>query len=197
MLADTAHQQQDERVTITSAQLVADTLEGIGVQALVGIAELRPEQTDAPRYLQPQHEQRYCGERTVNGVVSTQLYLVVNVYPLNNHEHCSRQDAWPYCVLPFDTRVGHQREKQHEDDNCKDNRRDMQDESHCLAKQLSVRQKGSERLQEDSQTTRNHHNKGEKQEDTKVVDDLPIDASRALHIPYRIEGLFDVCRKRK
>ena len=79
MFADAAHEQQDERVAIASAQLVADALEGIGVQALVGIAELCSEQTNVPGNLHPQHEQGYGCKRTVDGVVCAQLNLIVNV----------------------------------------------------------------------------------------------------------------------
>ena len=48
VLADAAREQQDKRVAIAPAELVADTLEGIGLQALVSVAELCTEQADAP-----------------------------------------------------------------------------------------------------------------------------------------------------
>ena len=48
MFADTAHEQEDECVAIAAAQFIADTFESVCQQALVGIAELCSQQTDAP-----------------------------------------------------------------------------------------------------------------------------------------------------
>ena len=197
MLTDTAHQQQDERVAIASAQFVADAFECVGVQALVGIAELCPEQTDAPRYLQPQHKQWDGSKRTIDGVVGTQLYLIVYVQPFDNHKHGARQDAGQNRVFPLDACVGHQREKQHEDNNCKGYWRDVQDEGHRVREQPRVGQQRSERLQEDAQTTCDDDDERQQQEDPEVIDDLPVDGARALDEPYRVEGLLDVCRKRE
>ena len=197
VLADTAHQQEDKCVAVTSAQLVADTLECVCLQALVGVAELCTEQADVPRNLHPQHEERNGCERTVDGVVGTQFNLVVNVCPLHRHEDDSCQDAWQDGVPPFDARVGHHLEKQHEDEHGKEDGRDVQEERHCLAEQLRVGKQSAERLQEEAQTAGDDYDEGQEQEDADVVDNLAVDGARALHEPNGVESLFDIRSQRE
>ena len=192
VLAYAAHEQEDERVAVASAQFVADALEGIRLQALVCVTELGTEQADAPRNLQPQHEKRDGGERTVDGIVGTQLYLIVDVQPFHSHEHRSRDDAGQNGVPPLDARVGHQREKQHESQHGKEERRDVKEEGHRLAEQLYVGQQGAEGLKEDADAAGDDHHKGKNQEYAEVVDNLSEDGTRALDEPDSVESLLDV-----
>lgn len=197
VLADAAHEEQDECVAITAAQFVADALEGVGMQALIGVAQLCAEQTDAPRNLHPQHEEGDGCERTVDGVVGTQLNLVVDIQPFHSHEDKSGQDARPDCVAPLDPRIGHKREEQHKSHYGKDKGRDMQEERHRLAEQLCVGQQGAERLHEDAHTAADDHHEGEQQEDADIVYNLAIDGARAFHEPDGVEGLLDVRGQRE
>ena len=52
------------------------------LKVLVRIAQFGAEQTYRPRYLHPKHEERQGGERAVNGVVTADPYLRVDIEEL-------------------------------------------------------------------------------------------------------------------
>ena len=68
----------------------------------------------------------------------------------------------------------------------------MEEEGVRFAEQLCVWQKGAECLQEDVQAARYDDDEGQQQEDSEVVDDLPIDCTRAFDVPNRVECFLDV-----
>ena len=52
------------------------------IHILIGIGKLRTKQTDGPRNLYPQHEQRQCGKRSVDGVIARYPNLRVDIEQL-------------------------------------------------------------------------------------------------------------------
>ena len=63
------------------------------VQVLVRICQLRPEQTDGPRYLYPKHEERQSGKRSVDGIIARHPQLRMDIEHLQHLHGDTRQDA--------------------------------------------------------------------------------------------------------
>ena len=78
----------DFRMDVEGFEVDADA-----VQVLVGVGELRPEETDGPGELHPEHEQGQSGKRAVDGVIARHPDLRVDIEELQHLHGDTREDA--------------------------------------------------------------------------------------------------------
>ena len=82
-------------------------IEADAVQILIGVSELRAKETDGPRNLNPEHEQRQGRKRTVDGVVARHPYLRVDISNLQQVHRNTRKYTWYDGTREADLCIGH------------------------------------------------------------------------------------------
>ena len=166
------------------------------LEVLIGVTEISTKETNNPRYLHPQQEERQGGKRAVDGVVTRHPYLRMDVGKLKTLHSTACQDARYYGAAEIHLRVWHEDVK--EDEYCRHQQEggEVDEKTQQRTKDVGLREviagEGSNRYRE----SRRHHNTYRSQEEHRgVIGYRPVDAAGLVDLPDIVEHLFYVVDK--
>ena len=159
------------------------------LQILVGIAEFGAEQADIPRRKYPQHKQRKCCKRAVDGIIACKEYLSVNVNRLQTEHQQAGYHCRHYGFRDFNPRIGHENIKRDEHKGENYPRHNVAErEASNGSKNTKTVQIFHKTVKVDAQAR--HYDDGNRHEEhhSGVVYEHPTKGACVLYLPYTVEN---------
>lgn len=190
--ANVGHDEQTQCIVVQAREVLAVLGKQVLVASLESVAHLRAGQADVPGELQPKHEERQGCKRAVDGVVTGNHQLVMDVEVLQQLEQTAGKKARYDNRTPADVGVGHQFVKGHKTEAGQKHRSVLDDELHGAGYDPVGCQLVHNCQHEDTEAGGDHDEQGKYHEDGDVVQNLPRDVARGAHVPDGVERRLDV-----
>ena len=190
-VCDARKEQDAEGIVVATRHVLRVLREGILIDTLIGITYLCAHKANYPRDVEPNHEHRQGGKRTVDGIVAGEYNLEVDVQVLQKLEERTNDDAGDEHRMPVYMGVWHQFVEQDKANAPEQHGGYLDDELHGGGENHVFAEYARQGYHEDGKTAGDDNHQGQDDKDGDVVDDAPIDVARSAHVPNGVECRLD------
>ena len=192
-----SHHAQGHHVVGLSAELRCRAVGG-GEEGLLfdHAGKRHPTQANAPSHVEPEHEQRENGKRTVDGVVTTEEQLAVDVEILDRTKESSGEQCGKSNATPAHRRQRYELKHQRKDTSGHNRLDHPRNHRGAVVDQREMRKIVEQFQHNDPHAAEKEDGKDEKHDESEVGQRETEQTARSVNAPHGIKSAFDVVDER-